>query len=237
MKIGVVKKIVKIAVDAAMFVLFLLLMEYHLLPKAAHEWFGIAVFVLFIFHNALNYKWFTVLFKGRYTALRIIQTIINFLLWAAMLGCMVSGMLVSVTVFAWLNIGGAMTGRTLHMLATSWTFVLISVHLGLHWVMFVAMVKRIKIRELAATIVKWLLRAIVLGVGIYGVVIFVQRALYEELFLLTEFKQLNYEISAFAYLLQTIAMSVTFIGITYYLKKLGIFIKKIRKEKQNETVN
>ena len=63
MKIGIVKKIIKIAVDVAMFVLFLLLMEYHLLPEATHEWLGIAVFILFIAHNALNYKWYAVLFK------------------------------------------------------------------------------------------------------------------------------------------------------------------------------
>ena len=80
---AVVKKVIKIAVDAVMFVLFLLLMEYHLLPKDVHEWLGISVFVLFIAHNALNYKWYAVLFKGKYTALRIVQTVVNFLLLVA----------------------------------------------------------------------------------------------------------------------------------------------------------
>ena len=237
MKIRAVKKIIKIAVDAAMFVLFLLLMEYHLLSSVVHEWLGISVFVLFLAHNALNYKWYAVLFKGRYTVMRIVQTVINFLLWLAMIGCMVSGMLVSGTVFAWLHINGAQVGRTLHLIATAWAFILIGIHLGLHWANFVRMAKRIKLPELAAKIIKWLCRAVVLAIGIYGIVVFIQRAFYEELFLITMFKQFDYDISAFAYLLQTIAMSVTFIGITYYLKKLGIFIKKIRKEKQNEKVN
>lgn len=57
------KRIIKIAVDVAMFVLFLLLMEYHLLPDVAHEWLGISVFILFIAHNALNYKWYTYCLK------------------------------------------------------------------------------------------------------------------------------------------------------------------------------
>ena len=94
MKISVVKKIIKITVDAAMFVLFLLLMEYHLLPSVAHEWLGISVFVLFIAHNALNYKWYAVLFKGKYTAIRIVQTVVNFLLWVAMICCIISSILV-----------------------------------------------------------------------------------------------------------------------------------------------
>ena len=228
MKIGAVKKIIKIAVDAVMFVLFLLLLEYHLLPKDVHEWLGISLFVLFIAHNALNYKWYVVLFKGKYTAIRIVQTVVNFLLLVAIIGCIVSSVLISSTVFAWMNASGAMTGRTIHLIATSWTFILMSVHLGLHWAVFVGMTKRIKMPELAATIIKWILRVVVLAVGIYGVVVFVQRAFYEELFLLTEFKQFNYDISAFAYLLQTVAMSATFVSATYYLKKLGLFIKKRR---------
>ena len=230
MKISVVKKIIKIMVDAAMFVLFLLLMEYHLLPSVAHEWLGISVFVLFIAHNALNYKWYAVLFKGKYTAIRIVQTVVDFLLLVAIIGCIVSGVLISSMVFAWMNISGAMAGRTIHLIATSWTFILMSVHLGLHWAVFVGMTKRIKMPELAATIIKWILRVVVLAVGIYGIVVFVQRAFYEELFLLTEFKQFNYDISAFAYLLQTLAMSATFVSASYYLKKLELFIKKRRND-------
>ena len=230
MKIGAVKKIIKIAADAVMFVLFLLLMEYHLLPSVAHEWLGISVFVLFIAHNALNYKWYAVLFKGKYTAIRIVQTVVNFLLLVAIIGCIVSSVLISSTVVAWMNVSGAMAGRTIHLIATSWTFILMSVHLGLHWAVFVGMTKRIKMPELAATIIKWILRVVVLAVGIYGIVVFVQRAFYEELFLLTEFKQFNYDISAFAYLLQTLAMSATFVSASYYLKKLGLFIKKRRND-------
>lgn len=232
-----IDKTVKIIVDAAMFVLFLLLMEYHLLSSVVHEWLGISVFVLFLAHNALNYKWYAVLFKGRYTAMRIVQTVVNFLLWIAMIGCIVSSILISGTVFAWMNVNGAMTGRSLHLIATAWSFVLMSIHLGLHWSSFVGMAKRIKIPQLVGMILKWTLRVVVLGIAVYGIVVFVQRAFYEELLLLTEFKFFDYNTSRFVYFLQTIAMSVTFIGITYYLKKLGIFIKIIRKEKQNEKVN
>lgn len=224
------KKIIKIAVDAAMFMLFLLLMEYHLLPNIAHEWLGISVFVLFLVHNALNYKWYAVLLKGRYTVIRIVQTGVNFLLWVAMIGCIISSILISGRVFAWLNVSGAMFGRSLHMAATSWTFILMSVHLGLHFAMFAGMTKRITMPELAAIIVKWVLRIVVLGIGIYGLVVFIQRAFYEELFLLTEFKQFNYNISAFVYFLQSLTMSVTFVSTTYYLKKLGLFIKKRRND-------
>ena len=57
--------ILKRSVDVAMYVLFLLLMGQCVLRGAVHEWLGIAVGVLFILHNALNYKWYKALFKGR----------------------------------------------------------------------------------------------------------------------------------------------------------------------------
>ena len=240
MKVNAVKKIIKIAVDVAMFVLFLLLMEYHLLPEATHEWLGIAVFILFIAHNALNYKWYSVLFKGKYTAIRIVQTSLNFLLMIGMLLCMISALFVSREMFAGMNLQAGMVGRTLHMKATAWTFILMSVHLGLHWSMFVGMAKRIKLSELAATVIKWILRAVVLGIAVYGIVVFVQRGFYEELFVAEVFRGSFDEktaLVAFTFFLQTAAMSVTFVSATYYLKKLGLFVKKIRKEKQNETVH
>ena len=222
-------RIIKIIVDLAMYILFLLLMEEHLIPDGMHEWLGISLFALFIVHNALNYKWYAVLFKGRYTALRIVQTAVNFLLMIAMIGCIASSMLISGTVFAWMNTGGADFGRRLHMISTAWAFVLMSIHLGMHFSSFVGMARKIEMPNTAKVIIKWILRAVVLGISIFGVVVFVQRAFYEELFLLTAFKFFNYEKTAFVYLLETAAMSILFVSLTYYLKKLGLIIRKKRK--------
>lgn len=234
------KKIIKIAVDAAMFVLFLLLMEYHLLPDVTHEWLGISVFFLFVVHNALNYKWYAVLFKGKYPIMRIIQTMLNFLLIITMLLCMISALFVSRELFAGLNLQAGMFGRTLHMKASAWTFILMSVHLGLHFGMFVGLAKRFNLTFLFRRIMKWVLRIAVLAVAVYGIVVFVQRGFYEELFVAEVFRG-NFDektaLVAFTFFFQTAAMSVTFASIAYYAKKLGLFIKKIRKEKQNEKVN
>ena len=44
------KMILKILVDLAMTVLLFLLMAYLLVGETAHEWIGLAVFILFLFH-------------------------------------------------------------------------------------------------------------------------------------------------------------------------------------------
>ena len=228
-------RIIKIIVDLAMYILFLLLMEEHLIPDGTHEWLGISLFVLFIAHNALNYKWYVVLFKGRYTASRIVQTAVNFLLLIAMIGCIVSSILISGTVFAWMNASGADFGRRLHMISTAWAFVLMSVHLGLHFAMFVGMARKVNMPPLAKTIIKWVLRVVVLGISAFGIYVFIQRAFYEELFLLTAFKFFDYEKTAFVYLLETTAMSILFVSVTYYIKKFGLMISKGLRNKKDET--
>lgn len=70
------KTILKIVVDIGMTVMSLLLMTYELIGEAAHEWFGIGMFALFIIHHILNRKWSRSVFKGKYTLLRIWQTVL-----------------------------------------------------------------------------------------------------------------------------------------------------------------
>lgn len=68
------ERAIKTGVDAAMYILFLLLMGQYLLPGLPHEWLGIAAGVFFILHNLLNYKWYRTIFKGKYNGMRILQT-------------------------------------------------------------------------------------------------------------------------------------------------------------------
>lgn len=223
-------RIVRICLNAVMFVLFLLLMEQHLITDAAHEWLGITLFILFLIHNAINYKWYVALFKGKYNTNRIVLTVIDFLLWIAMIGCIVSSLIISVTVFSGLNLRGTAFGRALHLIATAWAFVLMALHLGLHWAWFVGMAKHIKINAILGTVFKWVFRIAVLAVCVYGLYVFINRAFYEELFLLTQFKAYDYEANTFVYLLETAAMAITFVGIAYYLKKLCLFLSRRHKE-------
>lgn len=224
------KQIIKTCTDAAMYVLFLLLMEQHLIADAAHEWMGIAVFALFLLHNALNYRWYAALFKGRYNCLRVVQTAINFLLWLAMLGCIVSSLMISGTVFSGLVIPGSRYGAMIHMVCTAWVFVLMSLHLGLHWAQFTTMARRVNLNANLRAAVVWALRAVALAICAVGVWVFIDRAFYEELFLISEYKMYDYDANAFVYILETAALSVMFVSAAYYGKKLRLFFLQKHKE-------
>ena len=137
------KATLKIVIDLAMTAALLLLMGYQFWSDTAHEWAGAGMFVLFIAHHILNRGWYKALFKGKYTPARCFQLAVSLLLLLAMLGLMVSGILLSRHVFDFLNIsGGTAFGRLLHIVCVHWGFVLMAMHLGLHWNMVMGRIRK-----------------------------------------------------------------------------------------------
>lgn len=97
----------------------LFLMGYQFWGDAAHEWAGAGMFLLFILHHILNRRWCRVLFRGKYTPVRVLQLLLSLLVLLAMVGLMVSGFILSNHVFAFLPIRGGMGfARLLHMVSS-----------------------------------------------------------------------------------------------------------------------
>lgn len=132
--------IAKIIVDMLMTLLLLFLMGYQLWGEVAHEWAGAGMLVLFLVHHILNRGWYKSLFKGRYTSMRVFQVLVDMLLLAATAAQMYSGIVMSHYAFAFLPLDGKMAlARRLHILGSYWGFILMSVHLGMHWNLFLGM--------------------------------------------------------------------------------------------------
>ena len=74
------KKKIHIIIDCGMVILLPLLMAYSLIGEAAHEYLGIAMFLLFIAHHIMNAAWWRNLFRGKYSPVRIVMTVTNLLL-------------------------------------------------------------------------------------------------------------------------------------------------------------
>lgn len=222
------KMILKIVIDIAMTVSLLLLMTYELIGQAAHEWVGIGMFVLFILHHILNGKWSINLLKGKYTAIRIMQTALVVLVLLSMLGSMVSGVILSRHALSFLPInGGRSFARSLHMISAYWGFVFISLHLGFHWNMMMGMAK--KLVKKPSEIRKWTLRAIaVLIISGYGVYAFIKRDIGSYMLLKNQFAFFDFEEPLILFLFDYIASMGLFVAISHYLSEL---LKKLKKRK------
>ena len=199
-----------------MTVLLLLLMSYSLIGEAAHEWLGIGMFVLFILHHILNHKWSSSLFKGKYTSYRILQTVLVVLALVSMLGSMVSGIMISKSVFSFLGITkGQSWARTLHMLSAYWGFVFISLHLGLHWSVVMGMAKRLWKKQSIAR--SWGVRSAGFLIAGYGVYAFFKREIGSYMFLKNQFVFFDYGEPLILFLLDYMAVMGLFVLIGHYV--------------------
>lgn len=185
---------IKIGIDFLMTVLLLLLMSYQITGQELHEWFGVGMFVLFILHNILNMKWYQNFFRGKYRIIRIIQTIINFSVLLSMLCLGFSGVVMSRYVFAVLSIHGPMaTARSMHMAASYWGFVLMGIHLGLHWGIVTGIFRSLLQREKLSGIFLCTLRLLAVLIAVYGFVCFVRKDIVSYMFLKNQFVFFDFE--------------------------------------------
>lgn len=215
------KFIAKIFVDIMMTAALLFLMTYELIGQAVHEWIGIVIFVLFIVHHILNGKWSKNILKGKYTPLRTLQTVIVILVLLSMLGAMISGVILSRHVLAFLSIsGGHSFARTLHMLSVYWGFVLMSLHLGIHWNMMVSAAR--KFVKKSSEIYKWILRIFVVIIFGYGMYAFIKRDIGSYMFLKNQFVFFDFEEPLFFFILDYMAIMGFFICIGHYI---GVLLK------------
>lgn len=181
------KKKLHIVIDIGMVLLLPLLMAYSLVGEAAHEYLGIGMFLLFVVHHILNIAWWKNLFRGKYTPIRIVGTVLNFVLVIIMLALPISGMILSRHVFRFLHFGGASTARTVHLLASYWGLVLMSFHAGMHGNMMMGMFRKAANMQQPSKIRTWCLRVIALMLAVCGISVFVKNKISSYLFLRTQF--------------------------------------------------
>lgn len=212
------KMMIKIAVDIGMTALLLLLMAYELIGQAAHEWIGIGMFVLFVLHHTMNSSWSRNVLKGKYTALRIQQTVLVAGVLLTMVGSMVSGVILSRYALSFLPIqGGHSFARNLHMICAYGGFVLMSLHLGFHWSMMMGMAKKhIKQSSQAR---KWLLRGLALAIAGYGIYAFMKRDIGSYIFLKNQFVFFDYNEPLILFVLDYIAIMGLFVFVGHYLSE------------------
>lgn len=223
---------IKILIDVSMTVLLMFLMSYMLAGPEIHEWMGSVLFLLFIAHHLLNLQWHKNLFRGKYTAYRTISLIIDVLTFIGMLTSMVTGIILSRYVFSWLNVtAGISLARRLHMLAAYWNYVLLSIHLGLHWSMIVGMVgkagrKLCQNQPVLRMLLIWLFRACALVLAIYGGYQFFQQKIIQYLTGSVNFVFFDFRVPLLLFVFRYMAIMACIVFITYYIRKMYYIWKK-----------
>ncbi|MGI5896395.1 MAG: DUF4405 domain-containing protein [Oscillospiraceae bacterium] len=224
------KVVIKLAVDILMTLALLFLMGYHLWGEALHEWVGAGMLLLFIVHHILNGHWYKALFKGKYSIMRILTLCTALLVLVSMLVQMYSGIVMSRYVFNFLpGVGDMSLARRLHILGAYWGYILMSLHLGLHWNMILGMSRKaagIKNKSKSHSIALLIAGLMIAG---YGVCAFISRDFLTYLLLKAEFVFLDYSESKILFYIDYLALMGLCIFIAHYCTKM---IRKLRKKSE-----
>ena len=181
-------------VDVLMTVALMLLMSKQITEQAGHEYVGIFMFVLFLIHQWLNRRWYSSLFKGKYTANRVLIVSVNIALLVSFVMTAFSGIIISEN-FPELNVEALTSfARTTHLCCSYLSFVLMGIHLGLHWGMIAGRIASAWPGVIASMFAGW------------GLYVFMSARLYEYIFLINEFAFIDYDKNALLALLENIAM-------------------------------
>ncbi len=147
---------IRLPIDIMMTLVSIVLMggNYLFPSDIVHEILGVALFVLWAVHIALNRRWYASLaqasklitstnandrrsygaiFRGKYNPYRVMQTVINCCILICTIFLMISGIILSNHLFTFLNIQvGLGFARIAHLLASHWYYLFMSLHIGMH---------------------------------------------------------------------------------------------------------
>ncbi len=191
----------------------------------AHEVIRVMVFIPFIFHNFLNRRWYQALLRGNYNVRRILQIAINLLFLVTMFLMMISAVLISNHLFAFIPTNNDMILRQIHVQTAYWGFIIMAIHVGFSWEIVLHSVRRMigitgisRTRTLA-------LRILVVLIVVYGVHFSFEGEMGSKLFIYNPFGWFSDD-STIRFLIEHLSIMGIYICGTHYTLK---FIQKQEK--------
>lgn len=137
----------RLLLDLALLVLYLVAMNTAATGIPIHEWLSVGVAILVLIHLASEWDWTihaVTRFFRRLSALSRVDLILDVLLFVSFVLVMLSGFMVSQSIFPLLGLTTAVgpTWKIIHSLSADLTLVIVGLHAGLHWRWFVSAFKR-----------------------------------------------------------------------------------------------
>ena len=126
-------KLTKIIIDILMYADFIFLMSHGTVRNLSiHAYAGMALFTLFVVHHILNGWFYKTVTKGKYNAQRILLSTTAWVLMGLMILMAASSVFATGAVFEWSCLRFNQFWRTIHLMSTSWGYMVMSFHLALH---------------------------------------------------------------------------------------------------------
>ncbi|WP_082178499.1 DUF4405 domain-containing protein [Priestia aryabhattai] len=202
-----------------MTVLMLVVMAYHVTGNAIHELVGAVLFMLFIFHNILNRRWYKTIIRGKYNVRRILKIVVNLLFLVSMVVVVISSVPISRDVFPYFPINNDMIVRQIHVLTAYWGFIFMAVHIGLSWGTIINAVRKMTGITGMSRMRTIVLRVLAVLIVVYGVHTSFERDLGSKLIIYDPFGSYILDNSAMGFLIDYLSIMGIYICGTHYALK------------------
>ena len=224
----------KFAIDLTMTMLMLVAMAYRITGNTVHEIVGMSIVALFLLHNMVNRRWYQTILKGKYHVFRVLSTAVNLLLLVAMVTLMVSGALISRTVFAFIPLNSGAIARQFHILAAYWIFILTAVHVGIHWEIIIAAMRKMIGMTGANRVRTIAVRLLAVVIAVYGGYASFDRDVGSKLILYYTYEYWDPDKSALVFFAEYLSIMGMYIGGTYSVLKC---VQRLKKAKVSNELN
>lgn len=214
---------VRLAVDVLIAAAFVTLLATPIAWGQAHEWIGIAAFVLTVAHIVLSRKAVGGLARKRRAGAFATLTL-DALLLACLLGLAASAVVISEHALSWAPaVPGSWWARVVHLLCSYWGFALAFVHAGLH-VRAMAGAKR-------NAVLVWAGRAVFVALGAFGALSFSELGIWSYMTLSNQFVFVDPGEPFALKFLQYASMGALIAGVSHYIASVCRMLARRRKAK------
>jgi hypothetical protein len=214
----------RLVLDGTAAGLLLVALAYYWLDNTAHELAGTGVFLLLVVHNVFNRRWYGAMARPQRAARSRIDRVLTLCLLAAMLVLLVTSLMISHSVFSFLQAGGGYTARQAHTFAAYWSLALVAIHLGIRWERVMSVARNtfnITAKSRARTLVLRLIAAAIAAHGLYSSAVM---GLGTKLALQMSLDGWDFEASAFGFFLHWLSIVGLYAVLSHHI--LGWATKK-----------
>ena len=218
------KQHIKYCLDIIMTICFICIMKIMITGISLHEKLGLIILGLVILHIILNYRWV----KGM--ALRIFDTklnlvtkisvILNVILAVLTILLVVSGILISVTIFTDIAAENRDLWANIHKKSSLLLFICISVHVGLHWKMIMFGFKNMFKIKGFNQIRTYILRSIAVVIMLFGLLSLLKNPILQDTFKINKEGEIKNTSTKMQAIIEYTSIMGLFIGGTYYTFKI-----------------
>ena len=196
--------------------LLLLAFAYFWLGNAAHEWAGAGVFLLLVVHNLFHRRWYAGAARKPQVRRGTFNTALTWLLLAGMLALLATSLVISETLLGSLRLGDDFTVRQIHAGIAYWLLLIVSIHLGLRWLLLMAVARKLFGLAQPSAIRTTLLRLVALCIALQGMGSGAALNLHSRLFFQMSLDWWNFEESVAGFFGHCLAVAGLCIFLTYY---------------------